>query len=151
MHACVRVCVHEREKEFEWVCVCVCMHAACVCDEMHISIALCKCSGSYEMGHHKYLLSQDETHAQRALTQRGIMAGKLKGVMPATTPSGRRYVIVSMSLAMPCSVSPSCSDVMLQQCSTTSAASSKRRKPQDNSASFMSMLNQQTRELTSTC
>ena len=141
VRACVRacVCMRERERERESLCgcvyVCVCMHA-CVCDEMHISIALCKCSRSYEMGHHKYLLSQDETHAQRALTQSGIMAGKLKGVMPATTPSGRRYVMVSMSLAMPCSVSPSCSDVMLQQCSTTSAASSKRRKPQDNSALF---------------
>ena len=48
------------------------------------------------------------------------MAGKLNGVIPAVTPSGRRYVCVSMSLAMPGSVSPSCSDVMLQQCSTTS-------------------------------
>ena len=49
------------------------------------------------------------------------MAGKLKGVMPATTPIGSRKVNVSMSLLMPDIVSPSWRDVMLQQCSTTSA------------------------------
>lgn len=55
------------------------------------------------------------------LTQSGIMAGKLKGVMPAVTPSGMRYDMVSMSLVMDGSVSPSCSDVTPQACSTTSA------------------------------
>ena len=48
------------------------------------------------------------------------MAGKLNGVIPAVTPSGSLYVWVSMSFAIPGIVSPSCSDVILQQCSTTS-------------------------------
>lgn len=49
------------------------------------------------------------------------MAGKLNGVIPAQTPKGVRKDMVSMSLAMPCIVSPSCKLVTLQQCSTTSA------------------------------
>jgi hypothetical protein len=53
-------------------------------------------------------------------TQSGIIAGKLNGVIPATTPNGVLMVIVSMSLAMFGIVSPSCNDVILQQCSTTS-------------------------------
>ncbi len=48
------------------------------------------------------------------------MAGKLNGVIPAQTPKGVRKDMVSMSLAMPCIVSPSCKLVTLQQCSTTS-------------------------------
>lgn len=48
------------------------------------------------------------------------MAGKLNGVIPAQTPNGVRNDMVSMSLAMPCIVSPSCKLVTLQQCSTTS-------------------------------
>jgi hypothetical protein len=52
---------------------------------------------------------------------KGIMAGKLNGVIPAVTPSGKRYEYVSKSLLMLGSVSPSWSDVTLQQCSTTSA------------------------------
>ena len=45
--------------------------------------------------------------------QRGIMAGKLKGQMAATTPRGSRYDLVSMSLATS-STSP-CSWVVMPQ------------------------------------
>jgi hypothetical protein len=55
------------------------------------------------------------------------MAGKLKGVIPDVTPSGRRYVMVSMSLAILDMVSPSCRDVILQACSTTSEMFKKKR------------------------
>ena len=48
------------------------------------------------------------------------MAGKLKGVIPAVTPRGMRYVRVSMSLAMLVRVSPSIKEGMEQQCSATS-------------------------------
>ena len=48
------------------------------------------------------------------------MAGKLNGVIPATTPKGNLIVIVSISLAIFGNDSPNCSEVMLQQCSTTS-------------------------------
>ena len=48
------------------------------------------------------------------------MAGKLKGVTPAQTPRGSRYVYVSMSLVTPPSVSPSWRLVIEQACSTTS-------------------------------
>ena len=48
------------------------------------------------------------------------MAGKLKGVIPAVTPRGKRYVTVSMSLAMLGSVSPRMREGMEQHCSTTS-------------------------------
>ncbi len=54
------------------------------------------------------------------------MAGKLNGVIPAVTPSGILYVCVSMSFAIPGNVSPSCSDVILQQCSTTSVVITER-------------------------
>ena len=48
------------------------------------------------------------------------MAGKLKGVIPAVTPRGTRYVRVSMSRAMLVRVSPSIRVGMEQQCSATS-------------------------------
>ena len=73
------------------------------------------------------ILSIDDLEARgdyiskRSFTHRGIMAGKLNGVIPAVTPSGALCVTVSMSLAMLVSVSPSCREVMLQACSTTSA------------------------------
>ena len=51
--------------------------------------------------------------------QSGIMAGKLKGAMPAQTPSGVRNAVRSMSLLTPVMVSPSSRLVLLQQCSTT--------------------------------
>lgn len=54
------------------------------------------------------------------------MAGKLKGVMPAVTPSGTRYETRSMSLAILDRVSPSCRLGMLQQCSTTSVCKYKK-------------------------
>ena len=54
------------------------------------------------------------------LTHKGIIAGKLKGVIPAQTPSGVRNDRVSISLAMFGIVSPNCRLVTLQQCSTTS-------------------------------
>ena len=53
------------------------------------------------------------------------MAGKLNGVIPAVTPSGRRKDMVSMSLAIPDSDSPNCRLVTLQQCSTTSGENNK--------------------------
>lgn len=59
---------------------------------------------------------------------RGIMAGKLKGAMPAHTPMGRRYVWVSMSLVMEGKVSPSIRNVMLQACSTTSEVRTSEEK-----------------------
>lgn len=57
------------------------------------------------------------------LTHKGIIAGKLNGVIPAVTPSGKRKVKVSMSFEMFCSASPRWRDGMLQQCSTTSEIS----------------------------
>ena len=49
------------------------------------------------------------------------MAGKLKGHTPAHTPSGSRYVYVSMSLVTEERVSPRWREVMEHACSTTSA------------------------------
>eukprot|EP00698_Gefionella_okellyi_P013677 TRINITY_DN3763_c0_g1_i1.p1 TRINITY_DN3763_c0_g1~~TRINITY_DN3763_c0_g1_i1.p1 ORF type:complete len:705 (-),score=165.84 TRINITY_DN3763_c0_g1_i1:76-2190(-) len=51
---------------------------------------------------------------------RGIMAGKLKGVIPAQTPNGWRYEYRSMSLDTLPTVSPIINDGMLNVCSTTS-------------------------------
>lgn len=53
-------------------------------------------------------------------THNGIIAGKLKGVIPAQTPKGILYELKSMSLAIPDKDSPSWSEGALQQCSTTS-------------------------------
>lgn len=50
----------------------------------------------------------------------GTTAGKLNGVIPAVTPNGTLYECISISLATPDNVSPSCNDGMAQQCSTTS-------------------------------
>jgi hypothetical protein len=40
--------------------------------------------------------------------------------MPAQTPRGNRYEYISMSCVIEGKVSPSCSDVIEQACSTTS-------------------------------
>lgn len=57
------------------------------------------------------------------LTHKGIIAGKLNGVIPAVTPSGKRKVRVSMSFEIFCSASPRWREGILQQCSTTSEIS----------------------------
>lgn len=57
---------------------------------------------------------------ERGKDQRGIMAGKLKGQIVAVTPIGKRYEIVSMSVAMFGMLSPSRSDGIAAQFSTTS-------------------------------
>ena len=50
----------------------------------------------------------------------GIMAGKLKGAMPATTPSGWRMVLVSILELICSTASPIMRDGIARQCSTTS-------------------------------
>mmetsp|Transcript_20782 Transcript_20782/g.46535 ORF Transcript_20782/g.46535 Transcript_20782/m.46535 type:complete len:389 (-) Transcript_20782:258-1424(-) len=50
----------------------------------------------------------------------GIIAGKLKGAIPAHTPRGTRYEWMSTPVATFCIVSPIWREVVLQACSTTS-------------------------------
>ena len=50
---------------------------------------------------------------------RGIMAGKLKGAMPAQTPRGERKLVRSMFLLTPVRVSPIIRFVLEHRCSTT--------------------------------
>jgi hypothetical protein len=47
------------------------------------------------------------------------MAGKLKGAIPAQTPSGDLKLVRSMFLLTPVKVSPNIRFVMEQRCSTT--------------------------------
>jgi len=54
------------------------------------------------------------------LTQRGIIAGKLKGQMPAQTPSGSLMLKVSIPCDTLETYSPICSVAIPQACSTTS-------------------------------
>mmetsp|Transcript_21293 Transcript_21293/g.36560 ORF Transcript_21293/g.36560 Transcript_21293/m.36560 type:complete len:203 (+) Transcript_21293:1607-2215(+) len=56
----------------------------------------------------------------RGNIQRGIMAGKLKGAMPAHTPSGSRKLTVSMSRLTLATVDPIMCVAMPHACSTTS-------------------------------
>ncbi|KNC31679.1 hypothetical protein FF38_10337 [Lucilia cuprina] len=59
---------------------------------------------------------------------KGIIAGKLKGAIPAVTPKGKTKEYVSISRATLATVSPICKEGMLQQCSTTSKNLRKPRK-----------------------
>lgn len=62
------------------------------------------------------------------LTHKGIIAGKLKGQIPAQTPSGSLILYVSIPLDTLGTYSPICRVAMPQACSTTSRQGKKNEK-----------------------
>lgn len=61
------------------------------------------------------------------LTHKGIIAGKLKGQIPAQTPSGSRMLNVSIPFDTLERYSPICRDAIPQACSTTSTGGKQKQ------------------------
>jgi hypothetical protein len=61
------------------------------------------------------------------LTHKGIIAGKLKGQIPAQTPGGSLMLYVSIPFDTLETYSPICRDAIPQACSTTSTGGKQKQ------------------------